>query len=73
MYKVQVGVVLLLHKLTAGFVPKPALLQLMGGTKPLIPYRKARLYNFYYEKMMCYSFLAAMAVAVPALWRYRRA
>lgn len=64
-YKLQIGGMMLLHKLTAGIVPKPALLRLMGGSDSL-SYSKAHAFNFYYEKAICLGFLATV-VAVPTL------
>jgi kynurenine 3-monooxygenase len=62
-FKLQMGGMMLLNKLTMGVVPKPALLRLMMGDN--LPYSTARRYNFYYEKLICVG-----AVTVPVLAWY---
>jgi kynurenine 3-monooxygenase len=63
-YKLQIGGMMLLHKLTLGVVPKPALLRLMTGD--CMPYSKALRFNFYYEKMICLLGLALLGA--PVVW-----
>jgi len=67
-YKLQIMGMMLLHKLTVGLVPKPALLRLMTGE--VMSYSEAKLYNFYYEKMICVS--AVVALGLPVLAWYLR-
>jgi hypothetical protein len=62
-FKMQVGVMMLLNKLTMGVVPKPALLRVLQGED--FPLSTARRYNFYYEKLICIG-----AVSVPVLAWY---
>jgi hypothetical protein len=66
-YKLQIGIMMLLHKLTFGIVPMPSLLRLMKGTEDL-RYSTARNYNFYYEKIICLGALAGAAVIFPKMW-----
>ena len=66
-YKLQIGGMMLLHKLTFGIVPMPALLRLMIGTDNL-RYSTARNYNFYYEKIICLGALVGAAVIFPKMW-----
>jgi len=51
-YKLQMIGMMLLHKLTFGIVPMPALLRLMTGSKDL-SYSTAKRFNFHYEKYIC--------------------
>lgn len=67
-YKVQVAGMMILHKLTLGVVPMPALLRIMSGDT--VPYSKLRMFHFYYEKIICIAGLAI--VAVPILWCKRK-
>jgi kynurenine 3-monooxygenase len=62
-FKLQVGGMMLLNKLTMGVVPKPALLRLLMGDD--FSYSTARRYHFYYEKMICIG-----AITVPVLAWY---
>ena len=69
-FKLQVAGMMLLHKLTLGFVPQPALLRLMAGDSDL-SYSKARMYNFYYEKAICLAGLALLSAPVIAWYRLK--
>lgn len=62
-YKLQMGGMMLLNKLTMGVVPKPAMLRLMMGED--MPYSTAARYKFYYEKLICIG-----AITVPVLAWY---
>jgi kynurenine 3-monooxygenase len=62
-FKLQMGGMMLLNKLTMGVVPKPAMLRVLMGEN--LPYSTARRYNFYYEKLICIG-----AVTVPVLAWY---
>jgi kynurenine 3-monooxygenase len=70
-YKLQIGGMMLLHKLIFGIVPMPALLRLMKGSEDL-SYSTARNYNFYYEKIICLGALAGAAVIFPKMWSLLR-
>jgi len=67
-YKLQIAGMMLLHKLTAGLVPKPALLRLMAGE--VLSYSTAKMWNFRYEKVICVS--ALVAASLPFLAWYCR-
>jgi len=67
-YKLQIMGMMLLHKITVGIVPKPALFRLMTGE--VVSYSTAKLYNFYYEKIICVSALVALSLPVLA-WYHR--
>lgn len=68
-YKLQVAGMMILHKLTIGVVPLPALLRLMSGD--CLSYSNARMYHFYYEKLICIAGLAMLTA--PVLWWRRKA
>ena len=70
-YKLQVAGMMLLHKLTLGLVPKPALLRLMSGD-PELSYSTARMYNFYYEKVICLAGCALFAAPVVAWYKLKK-
>lgn len=74
-YKLQIIGMMLLHKLTFGIVPMPALLRLMMGSKEL-SYSTAKRYNFHYEKCICLGgalFLTiATTVVIPRIWSQLR-
>lgn len=61
-FKMQVAGMMLLHKLSFGFVPRPALLRVMAGDD--VPYSTAKNFNFYYEKMLCLGALAVSTALV---------
>ena len=62
-FKLQVVGIMLLHKLSFGIFPKPAMLRIMSGDD--IRYSTARRYNFFYEKFICIGALVGCcAVAV---------
>ena len=67
-FKLQVVGIMLLHKLTFGIVPKPALLRIMGGDD--VAYSTAHRYNFFYEKLICMGALLGCC-AIAAYFRYR--
>ena len=68
-YKLQMAGMMILHKLTIGVVPMPALLRLMSGDS--LSYSKARMYHFSYEKLIC---LAGLVIfTVPVVWWRRKA
>lgn len=69
-YKLQRIGMMLLHKLTLGVVPKPALLRLMGGEN--VSYSTALMYNLYYEKMICLAGLALFSAPMVAWYNNRR-
>jgi kynurenine 3-monooxygenase len=58
-YKLQMVGMVLLHKLTFGIVPMPALLRIMMGKE--ISYSTAKKFNFYYEKYICLGALVLFA------------
>jgi 2-polyprenyl-6-methoxyphenol hydroxylase-like FAD-dependent oxidoreductase len=58
-YKLQMVGMMLLHKMTLGIVPMPAMLKLMIGHSGY-SYTTAKKFNFYYEKYIC---LGALAVS----------
>lgn len=64
-FKLQVGVMMLLHKLSFGCVPMPALLRLMKGE--VVAYSTVHRLNFFYEKALCLSLLVA-CIILPLLW-----
>lgn len=64
-YKLQVAGIMILHKVTFGLVPMPALLRVMKGES--VPYSTARRFNFYYEKIICVGALA-ICVLIPLLY-----
>ena len=68
-FQLQVAGMMILHKLTIGLVPMPALLRLMRGDN--VTYSTARLYHFYYEKLICIAGLAFFIA--PVLWWKRKA
>lgn len=51
-YKLQLIGMMLLHKLTFGVVPMPALIEVMKGSKDY-SYSTARKFHFFYEKYIC--------------------
>lgn len=51
-YKLQLGGMFLLHKLTFGIVPMPALFGIMKGNKDY-SYSTAKRFHFFYEKYIC--------------------
>jgi len=51
-YKLQLVGMFLLHKLTFGIVPMPALLEVMKGNKDY-SYSTAKRFHFFYEKYIC--------------------
>jgi len=66
-YKLQMIGMMLLHKLTFGIVPMPALLRLMKGTKTL-SYASAKRFNFIYEKYICLgALLFSIAVTTAGM------
>lgn len=67
-FKLQVASIMLLHKLTCGIVPMPALLLVMMG-KP-VPYAKASKYHFNYEKRICVGSFLVLGGAV--WWLFSR-
>ena len=65
--KLQMVGMMLLHKLTLGVVPMPALLRILMGTRGL-SYSTAKKFHFQYEKYICCSWgLAMLAVLVAAV------
>jgi kynurenine 3-monooxygenase len=66
--KLQIGGMMLMHKMTLGLVPKPVMLRLMMGE--IVPYNTARKWNFYYEKALCLSALGL--IGLPFLAYYRK-
>jgi len=58
-YKLQMVGMVVLHKLTFGIVPMPALLRIMMGKQ--ISYSTAKKLNFYYEKYICVGALVLFA------------
>ena len=67
-FKLQVAGMMLLHKLSFGLVPKPALLRIMAGDD--VPYSSAKNFNFYYEKMIC---MGALTVSIALFyWNKQR-
>ena len=61
--KLKIVGMLLLHKLTLGIVPMPALLRILMGDKD-VSYSQAKKFHFVYEKYIC---LGALSVCVGAL------
>lgn len=68
-YKLQMVGMMLLHKLTFGIIPMPALFQILKGTKDL-SYLTAKRFNFYYEKYIClgalFFFIGIITVGVKS-------
>jgi len=67
-YKLQIAGMMILHKLTLGMVPMPALLQLMMGSND-VSYQKIRKFHFYNEKYICLGALAMVTTLVGWGWR----
>ncbi len=63
--KLQMIGMMLLHKLTLGVVPMPALLRVLMGTKGL-SYSRAKKFHFQYEKYICWGALAFLLLVVRA-------
>jgi len=66
-FKLQVAGMMVLHKLTLGVVPMPALMQLLLGSKD-VSYQKLKKFNFCYEKYICLGALA-IATTLIVVWR----
>ena len=60
-FKLQVIGMLLLHKLTFGLIPMPALFRIMSGSTDL-SYSEARTLHFHEEKNICLSALSFFIV-----------
>jgi len=58
---------MVLHKLTLGVVPMPALLQVLLGSNN-VSYQKLKKFNFCYEKYICLGALAIFTTLIAA-WR----
>merc|ERR1712106_219140 len=61
-FKLQIAGMMVLHKLTLGVVPMPALIQLLMGSK--VSYQKLKKFNFCYEKYICLGALAVTATMI---------
>ena len=66
-FKLQVAGMMVLHKLTLGVVPMPALLQVLLGSNN-VSYQKLKKFNFCYEKYICLGALAIFTTLIAA-WR----
>eukprot|EP00533_Pseudo-nitzschia_delicatissima_P002225 CAMPEP_0116094992 /NCGR_PEP_ID=MMETSP0327-20121206/9425_1 /TAXON_ID=44447 /ORGANISM="Pseudo-nitzschia delicatissima, Strain B596" /LENGTH=490 /DNA_ID=CAMNT_0003586629 /DNA_START=105 /DNA_END=1577 /DNA_ORIENTATION=- len=64
--KLQMIGMMLLHKLTLGVVPMPALLRVLMGTKGL-SYSTAKKFHFGYEKYICWGALASVVLVTTTL------
>lgn len=66
--KLQIIGMMLLHKLTLGVVPMPALLRVLMGTKGL-SYSTAKSFHFGYEKYICWGALTLFMVFLIAMMK----